>query len=145
MWRDEEDFRAFGPMPEEYFSPFAWDGADQMLFRPMARFFAVDPAGEAMNVNAMDEVPDSSWYTNRMSRGPLSRAELLAGPCGDEPPLDPTGPWKITSAKPNGANPGFIIEDADGRRRARRGIHGADRAARGAVAKARCQRGAALA
>ena len=115
MWRDEGDFRAFQPMPEEYFSPFAWDGADQMLFRPIARFFAVDPAGEAVNVNAMDEVPDSSWYTNRLSRGPMTRERMLAGPCGDDAPLNPTGPWQITSAKPNGANPGFIIEDAQGR------------------------------
>ena len=116
MWRDEGDFRTFRPMPEEYFSPFAWDGADQMLFRPMSRFFAVDPAGEATNVNAMDEVPDSSWYTNRLSRSEMSMEDLLRGPCIDEP-LDPTrGPWTITSAKPNGANPGFIMEDADGRK-----------------------------
>jgi hypothetical protein len=116
MWVDEEDFRAFQPMPEEYFSPFAWDGADQMLFRPLSRFFAVDPAGAAVNVNAMDEVPDSSWYTNRLSRGPLDRQTLIHGACGDEPPLDPAGPWTITSAKPNGANPGFIIEDAQERK-----------------------------
>lgn len=116
MWVDEEDFRAFQPMPDEYFSPFAWDGADQMLFRPLSRFFAVDPAGAAVNVNAMDEVPDSSWYSNRLSRGPLDRQTLIRGACGDEPPLDPAGPWTITSAKPNGANPGFIIEDAEGRK-----------------------------
>lgn len=116
LWVDEGDFRAFQPMPEEYFSPFAWDGADQMLFRPLSRFFAVDPAGRAVNVNAMDEVPDSSWYTNRLSRGPLERDVLTRGACGDEPPLDPAGPWTITSAKPNGANPGFIIEDAEGRK-----------------------------
>ena len=115
MWVDEEDFRAFEPMPEEYFSPFAWDGADQMLFRPMARFFAVDPAGEAVNVNAMDEVPDSSWYVNRASRRVLPMEEVLDGPC-TEAPLDPAGPWTITSAKPNGANPGFIMEDAEGRK-----------------------------
>ncbi len=116
MWVDEEDFRAFQPMPEEYYSPFAWDGADQMLFRPLSRFLAVDPSGAAVNVNAMDEVPDSSWYTNRLSRGPLDRETLLRGACGDEPPLDPAGPWTITDAKPNGANPGFIIEDAEGRK-----------------------------
>lgn len=115
MWVDEEDFRPFEPVPEEYYSPFAWDGADQMLFRPMSRFFQVDPAGEAVNVNAMDEVPDSSWFTNRASRAPLDRDALLRGPCAD-PPLDPAGPWRVTSAKPNGANPGFIMEDAEGRK-----------------------------
>ena len=115
LWVDAEDFRPFEPPPEEYFSPFGWDGADQMLFRPFARFFAVDPAGESTNVNAMDEVPDSSWYTNRLSRGPMAMDVVLQGSC-TEPPLDPAGPWTVTNAKPNGANPGFIMEDAEGRK-----------------------------
>ncbi|MBL9112423.1 MAG: hypothetical protein JNM74_24260, partial [Myxococcales bacterium] len=38
--RDPDD-AAFAPAPAEYVSPFAWDGADQMVFRPVARFFAV--------------------------------------------------------------------------------------------------------
>ena len=114
MWTDSQDMRAFSPMPEEYFSPFAWDGADNIIFRPLARVFALDPAGQAVNVNAMDEVPDSSWYTNRLSRHSLSTERIVQASC-DEQPLDAIGPWTITSAKPNGANPGFIIEDAEGR------------------------------
>src|SRR5262245_21106045 len=65
LWHDA-DRRPFQGKPEEYFSPFGWDGADQMLFRPLSRFFAVDPAGPAVNVNALDEVPDSSWFKNRI-------------------------------------------------------------------------------
>ncbi|HMI93623.1 MAG TPA: hypothetical protein VK509_19755, partial [Polyangiales bacterium] len=67
LWRDP-DQHPFAPAPEEYVSPFAWDGADQMVFRPISRFFAVDPAGRAVNVNALDEVPDSSWFENRIGR-----------------------------------------------------------------------------
>src|SRR5438067_13789266 len=52
--------------PEPYESPFAWDGANQIAFRPLARVFAVDPAGDSQNVNAFDEVADSAWFTNRM-------------------------------------------------------------------------------
>lgn len=111
----DEDRRAFSPRPEEYFSGFAWDGADQMVFRPVADFFAVDPPGEAVNVNAMDEVPDSSWFQNRLGRSVLTEAEILQAACTDSP-IDPAGPWTISAAKPNGANPGFIIEDAEGRR-----------------------------
>ena len=114
MWVDETDRQPFSPMPEEYFSPFAWDGADNMIFRPLARVFAVDPAGDAVNVNAMDEVPDSSWFTNRLGRHELSTERIIQAAC-DEPPLDTAGPWTITSAKPNGANPGFIIKDAEDR------------------------------
>ncbi len=109
MWRDL-DRRPFNPEPEEYYSPFAWDAADQTLFRPFARFWAVDPGGEAVNVNAWDEVPDSSWFANRIGRFGMSTAELVKGPC-NTPALDPQGPWTVTRAKPNGANPGFIITD----------------------------------
>ena len=108
MWRDDGDFDPFGPVPEGYFSPFAWDAADNMIFRPLARIFAVDPGGEAVNVNSMDEVPDSSWFTNRLSRQRLSPERIAQAAC-DDAPLDPSGPWTITSAKPDGASPGFII------------------------------------
>ncbi len=114
MWRDDSDFVPFSPVPKAYFSPFAWDAADNMIFRPTARVFAVDPGGEAVNVNSMDEVPDSSWFTNRLSRQRLSPERIARGSC-DEVPIDPSGPWTITSAKADGASPGFIIKDQRGR------------------------------
>lgn len=114
MWRDDADFTPFLPKPEKYFSPFQWDAVDNMVFRPAARVFAFDPGGEAINVNSMDEVPDSSWYQNRLSRERLSPERVARAAC-DEEPLDPSGPWTIISAKPDGANPGFIIHDQNGR------------------------------
>lgn len=111
LWEDP-DRRPFAPKPESYFSPFGWDGADNLLFRPISELFEVDPAGEAINVNALDEVPDSSWFTNRLSRGPLDPQEVARGPCERAPQV----PWKVTAAKPDGANPGFFIEDARGDR-----------------------------
>src|SRR5687768_18153208 len=48
LWRDPDQVPFVGE-PEEYVSPFGWDAADQMVFRPVARFFAVDPAGRALN------------------------------------------------------------------------------------------------
>lgn len=115
LWDDPDRRPVPGP-PQEYESPFAWDAADQTIFRPVSRFFAVDPAGEAVNVNAMDEVPDSSWFTNRVGMAEVTEEALERGPC-PERVLDPQeGPWTVTDAKPNGANPGFIIEDPDGRK-----------------------------
>jgi hypothetical protein len=111
MWRDD-DQRPFAPAPEEYVSAFAWDGADQLVFRPVARFFAVDPAGAAIDVNAFDEVPDSSWFTNRIGRAPMTPAEIAHGPCEDGAVLDarmPDGAWVIDKGKANGANPGFRV------------------------------------
>ena len=114
LWVDA-DKRPFSGEPEEYFSPFGWDGADQTVFRPLSRFFAGDRAGEAVNVNAVDEVPDSSWFQNRIGLFAMSPERLARGPCVDEP-LDTEAPWIVKDAKPNGANPGFVIKAPDGKR-----------------------------
>jgi hypothetical protein len=98
-------------MPEEYESPFGWDMVDNTLFRPVAKLFAFERAGEAVNVNSVDEVPDSSWFTNRIGRKPMSEGELVRGPCEGEV-LEPSaedGAWLIDQGKPNGANPGFRV------------------------------------
>ena len=109
--RRDPDQNPVAKAPEEYFSPFAWDGANQIVFRPIARFFAVDPAGPAENVNALDEVPDSSWFTSRLGSHSMTAAEVTRGAC-PEKQLDPTaadGTWVIDKGKDNGANPGFRV------------------------------------
>jgi hypothetical protein len=107
----DNDKRPFSPAPEEYESPFAWDAANQTIFRPVARFFAVDPAGRATNANAFDEVPDSSWFENRMGKVDIDADAVRRGGC-EGPQLDPKGPdgsWVIDKGKDNGANPGFRV------------------------------------
>lgn len=114
LWRDPDEV-PFAPAPPEYVSPMVWDVGDQSVFYPLTRLFAVDPAGESVNVNALDEVPDSSWFENRIGVREMSPAAVALGPC--EPGSgDPPAPWLVTGAKPNGANPGFIIKDASGKR-----------------------------
>ena len=98
--------------PDLYVSPLAWDGSDNSIFRPLARVFAVDPAGEAPNVNSMDEVPDSAWFTNRIGARPMSLDEVSRGAC--EPRLildDPTevGVWVVDQGKMNGSSEGFRV------------------------------------
>jgi len=101
--------------PEEYVSSFAWDGADNLVFRPISNFLAVDPGGEAVNVNSMDEVPDSAWFTNRIGTHPMTPEQVRQGYCAEEggAVLDPEhaedGSWVIDMGKPNGANPGFRV------------------------------------
>lgn len=76
------------------------------------------PEGEippAENVNTLGEVPDSSWFTNRMSVRPLSLEELVRGPNRSEGP-DLSQPWKIVAVKAEGITPGFTIRDARGDR-----------------------------
>ncbi len=114
MWQDP-DQTPFTPPPEEYYSPFVWDFLDQSLARPTTRLLSVDYGAESVNVNAWDEVPDSSWFVNRMSRAPMSPEEVAEGPC-EGPPPETEGPWTIVGGKPDGENPGFQAKMADGRR-----------------------------
>jgi hypothetical protein len=73
-----------------------------------------EPAAGARagNVNTVDEVPDSSWFTNRILARPISIADAVRGPrLGDGPA---SGPWTIVGAKETGAAPGFTIQDRAG-------------------------------
>ena len=70
---------------------------------------------EAQNVNTLDEVPDSSWFTNRHGAARLSIDELRRGPnTGDGP--DMSAPWRVSRSKIGGLTPGFQIIDGRGDR-----------------------------
>jgi len=112
-WEKEEDGKKETVCrPEEYISPFAWDVADKTVFRPISKFFAADMGFEAKNVNSMDEVPDSSWFTNRIGVRPYTAEEIQTGSCPKvmlDPEKDPDFTWVVDQGKPNGANPGFRV------------------------------------
>jgi hypothetical protein len=65
----------------------------------------------ARNLNTVDEVPNSSWYTNR---GPLTPAQVAVGPNTTAGPAP--GLWTITSTKSDGVTPGFTVTDSEGQR-----------------------------
>jgi hypothetical protein len=71
-------------------------------------------AGRAGNLNSVDEVPDSSWYTNRAGARPLTADEIAIGPDTTSGPAG--GSWTITSSKSDGITPGFTVNDTAGRR-----------------------------
>ena len=71
--------------------------------------------GEAQNVNTLDEVPDSSWFTNRHGVRRMSRDELVRGPDTIEGP-DMSTPWRVFRSKIGGLTPGFQILDGRGDR-----------------------------
>jgi hypothetical protein len=70
---------------------------------------------EATNVNALDEVADSSWFENRVSRFPMTPEDAGRGPCR-LPLAAGAGSWRVVSAKPDGATPGFVFEAPGGQR-----------------------------
>lgn len=113
LWEDP-DRNNVGTEPKEYYSGFAWDTIDQTLFWPVTRVLSVDVIVPSINVNAFDEVPNSSWFENRIGLGEDWTLEDSArGSCPDEL-LSTDGPWTVVAAKPNGANPGFIVKGDDG-------------------------------
>jgi hypothetical protein len=67
----------------------------------------------AVNVSTIDEVPDSSWFTNRIGIRDLSAAEIVRGPNKFEK-VD-AAEWTIVSGKgPGGFHPGFrAVHPAD--------------------------------
>jgi len=116
VWVDD-DRQPFAPRPAAFYSPFFWDAMDNAFFRGAAEVWTFPVRGPSRNVNAMDEVPDSSWFTNRLSRHRMTAAEVARGPCRDDRGDDPVPkPWRIVAGKPDGLNPGFTIEAADGSR-----------------------------
>jgi hypothetical protein len=66
----------------------------------------------ARNVNSVDEVPDSSWFTNRIGSRPLTLAEIANGPVVAPPP--DTSTWTVQREKSAGAAAGFTARDASG-------------------------------
>jgi hypothetical protein len=71
------------------------------------------PSGKrAQNINTVDEVPDSSWFTNRIGTRPITAEELTRGPIVGAPP-DPSK-WVLIREKTSGAHPGFTARDAKG-------------------------------
>jgi hypothetical protein len=99
--------------PEDYEAPIYWDAADNSVFRPMSETLGAVNSGEAINVNSLDEVPDSSWFTNRLGVRPMSLDELRLNACNTEQLLDPDSApdhsWIIDQGKTSGSTPGFRI------------------------------------
>jgi hypothetical protein len=68
--------------------------------------------GPAVNVNTLDEVPDSSWFTNRLGHREMTAAEIARGPDQVDGPAP--GLWTIIGSPPAGITPKFFIRDSRG-------------------------------
>lgn len=86
---------------------------DGFFARRATRTMDMTPHVYAQDVNALDEVPDSTWFTNRIGVRDLSIEELKRGPNVDPSPFDHR-PWKLSGAKSGGMSLGFTFEDARG-------------------------------
>jgi hypothetical protein len=103
-----------------------WRDHDMRDIPPVARFelsqtyeFVHETFGEtaksrgpALNVNTLGEVPDSSWFTNRLGRHDMTMAEIVRGPNQVDGPAE--GLWQITGRPSAGVTPKFTIRDSRG-------------------------------
>jgi len=87
-----------------------YDLAENLFTRPGDK----TPNVRAQNVNTIDEVPDSSWFTNRAGTIQITPADVAKGPDTTNGPSD--GEWTIIAGKNDGVTPGFTIEDSAGRK-----------------------------
>lgn len=84
---------------------------DNAVIRRTTDAFELHPSKRVKDVNALDEVPDSTWFTNRIGVRDLTLDELRRGPTVDPSPFDHR-PWTILSGKVGGKSLGFTFEDA---------------------------------
>ena len=66
----------------------------------------------AKNINTIDEVPDSNWFTNRIGTTTITTDQIARGPIVGAPP-DPSK-WTLIREKTAGVHPGFTARDAKG-------------------------------
>ena len=67
----------------------------------------------AMNINTVDEVPDSTWFLNRIGRKEIPLPDLVRGPDTTPGPISMEG-WVIFRDKGAGIQPGFRMIDRSG-------------------------------
>jgi hypothetical protein len=71
-----------------------------------------NPIPPAANVNTLGEVPDSSWFTNRIGTKPVPLEEIVKGP--DQIDGPDTSELEVISGKTEGITPGMRLRDARG-------------------------------
>jgi len=119
----QDDDRYDIPEPAEFERDDYYDQLDFTVYKPVEQLFDMPRnfrklAGkpkQALEVTPLDEIQDSSWFTNRMSRRKLTAAEVRQGPL-QRPGPDLEHRWSIVAGKTQGVTPGFTIEDARGDR-----------------------------
>lgn len=107
--------------PEELETHIMWDGFKRQMVQPGADLFDFSrwlrklsgSSKEALNLNAFDEVDNSSWFTNRNFIEPLTPEAVFTGPNSVDGP-DMSQPWTVVKAKTLGITPGFNIKDSRG-------------------------------
>jgi hypothetical protein len=105
LWRDPESQDASAVKPADISQQY--DFIENTFLNAGDR-----TAKRAVNINTVDEVPDSSWFTNRIGRDQWTTERLVRGPDSGDGPAP--GPWTVVGAKSEGITPGLTIRDSGG-------------------------------
>jgi hypothetical protein len=108
LWVDPD--RLSIPEPRRVELSKGYDLLENSFFKPGG-----GSTSKAVNINTLGEVPDSSWFTNRMGVEALSIETLVRGPNRIDGP-DRSQPWSVLSVKSEGITPGLTIRDGSGDR-----------------------------
>ena len=103
------------PEPKEVETGYLYDWANGTLFLPFKNGFGLKKLfgkKEALNVNILDEVPDSSWFTNRIGQMKMSAEEIKRGANTSDGPV--AGELTVLKGKNVGITPGFWVKDKSG-------------------------------
>jgi hypothetical protein len=112
--------------PKERNPNLLWTSANETFIRPVGRLvnpvrlsrrvgtiFGGQNVHDASNVNPLGEVPNSTWFTNRIGLHPRTPEEVAHGPGRGEGPSTESV-WTVTSGKTEGVTPGFSVKDGSG-------------------------------
>lgn len=110
----EPKFRKYNHIKDGFNKQFILQMEQSLEFSRQLRHLAGKPK-QAFNLDALDEVPNSSWFTNRNARKRMALEEIARGPNTGSGP-DTTGEWIVIRAKAEGITPGFHIKDKHGNR-----------------------------
>ncbi|HYO95825.1 MAG TPA: hypothetical protein VER33_14990 [Polyangiaceae bacterium] len=110
VWQVEDTRSIPEPSVREYDAKAYF--AKIFVVERLDRVLSIPDEEPAWNTNALDDVPDSSWFQNRISVRHVTPAEAATGPDTGGPPR---APLQVVKGKSGGGNPGFVVRDATGR------------------------------
>jgi hypothetical protein len=117
LWRDPDARAVAQSAPQS--AGIQWTGLRDAVLFPADRVLSLDYGEESWNVNALDEVPDSSWWVDiRRSDDTHGKPRVLGaeamtrGLFGKD--LGPVLPLTIVKGKAIGSTPGLVVIDARG-------------------------------
>ncbi len=106
-----EDDKHSVPPPEKMDFEKVYYYYNNLMRRPLVDTFDFKTTPRSQDVNSMDDVPASTWYTPRLGYRDVSPDELLHGV---ETVGYPEPPYTVVRAKTSGSNPGFFAVDSRG-------------------------------